>query len=287
MGTASATISCDISPNVFVPAFLRAQCGIPFALDIADIINARGLTVDLVGGEEYLPALTRLFSAKTKLGFESLTEAIAVRERCNVVELGAGLSPRGLILVEDPSVKYVSADLNESHEMHLDVLGRLISGRNKGTHWFLGTDPLSERNVVECATLFADRGPIGVICEGLLTKLTHEEKFRVAQNIRELLHITGGTWYTSDFHTTAEQAFVRYLAADFLPRFDGEGVLHSEKTAFDNLDEAIGFMGAAGFDVFSYPQREFVSYDELGLRIPDLRVEQMLDEQCIWAMVPK
>jgi O-methyltransferase involved in polyketide biosynthesis len=97
-----------ISPTAKLVAYLRRSTDIPFAKEIAEENGAQKTFRELAGrSSESLARFAAFWEARYKV-----TDRIIVqRGMTQILEVAAGLSPRGLAMTENPDVVYVVTDL--------------------------------------------------------------------------------------------------------------------------------------------------------------------------------
>jgi len=166
----------------------------------------------------------------------------------HVLELAAGLSPRGMDFARR-GIVYVEADLEESTTMKRELVIALLGSVSEGLHLCAANVLDREQLLACCAPLTAGR-PVAVTAEGLLRYLTFEEKKRLAGNVLEILQRYGGWWITPDVHLRSwalrhapadRQAERERLGRDLAPNY------------FDDLDHAYRFFEGCGFRVETRP----------------------------------
>lgn len=183
--------------------------------------------------------------------FKSVNHILEEYRATQVLELAAGLSPRGMDFARR-GVTYVEADLDESTELKRVIVSDVLSEMPANLH-LCAANVVDRGQLLRCAEMF-DRKPVAVTAEGLLRYLTFEEKRLLAANVREILSHFGGLWATTDIHlrkyALSHRRAVRHateteiLGRDLDPNY------------FDDLDHAQRFFGECGFAVDSRPLLE-------------------------------
>jgi O-methyltransferase involved in polyketide biosynthesis len=113
--------------------------------------------------------LAPMFEARYKLTNRIIDQS-GIKQ---IIELAAGLTPRGMEYADKPDIKFVELDLPEPG------------------------DALDLDSIIESTKHF-EVSPIVVVTEGLLRYLNFEQKAIVAKNIHQLLEKFGGFWVTPD-----------------------------------------------------------------------------------------
>src|SRR5579862_9381945 len=100
----------QISPTAKLVAYMRSLSDIPYSSEIANLCAAESAVQEFYGSE-------RLWLQKriplAELRFKSLTSLLVDSGVDQIVELASGLSPRGLILTENPAITFIETDLPE------------------------------------------------------------------------------------------------------------------------------------------------------------------------------
>jgi hypothetical protein len=110
-----------ISPTAKLAAFLRAESGIHYSRQIADMCCAEEVS------RTFDPGFIANHRAYIELRFKSLNSFIRQFGFRQMLEFASGVAPRGLILSEDPSMMIVETDLPELLEEKRLIVKALIS----------------------------------------------------------------------------------------------------------------------------------------------------------------
>lgn len=262
-----------ISPTAFLIAHFRSFSDVPFARAVATATNASDASLRLLGGDPAsLLEVTRENAPQSEARYQCITSAIRRQGVRRVLELGAGLSFRGVAMTADPSLRYVATDLPELTELARSLtedvpeLRAAVPGRDVV---FESLDVLEPDDFVACTRHF-DAGPLAVVNEGLLGYFSREEKAVVAANVRSLLERFGGVWVTPDLPTREQLARAERPAT----RAAHEAVERStarkfSDNVFEDLDEMKDFFRDLGFSIETRPQLDgsftLSSLEPLGL----------------------
>jgi O-methyltransferase involved in polyketide biosynthesis len=200
-----------------------------------------------------------------------------------VLELAAGLSPRGMDLAPK-GIVLVEADLADATAMKGEVVTAVL-GRVPANLHLCPVNVLDRAELLACCSAFTNR-PVAVVTEGLLRYLTFEEKTQLAANVREILLRFGGLWVTTDIH-------LRFWAH----RHRGPINRETEKERlgrsldpnyFDDLDHALRFFEECGFDVEARPLMEGIRDSVISLhQAPDELLEELKDRRVFILRVPR
>jgi O-methyltransferase involved in polyketide biosynthesis len=210
-----------------------------------------------------------------------------------VVEIAAGWTPRGMIMTEDDTYRYIETDqdpveVKQKEEMVRNLLGRLPAGLH-----VVPFDAVTGKGLSELCELMLPQ-KTGVVHEGLFRYLTHEQKGKVMDNVHAML-ASGGVYITPDIHTRTMMK--KFSAA--APSIQEANKKHSALTGTDieanyfvDEAEAQALFEAHGFDATHYRigdlVKELTCMTRPGLDADILkRSAAMLSERTIWVMTPK
>jgi O-methyltransferase involved in polyketide biosynthesis len=96
------------------------------------------------------------------------------------------------------------------------------------------------------------RKPVVILYEGLLGYLTFEQKRQVFANVREMLHVYGGVWITSDLDTLDKLEQMHNIRTEFqqlvqtVQTMTGSSLKDNTFTSFEEVER---FALEQGFDI--------------------------------------
>jgi O-methyltransferase involved in polyketide biosynthesis len=269
-----------ISPTAKLVAYLRTFTDIPFAKEIAAESGAEKTFQELHGKSTVSKFRTVPFR---EARYKATDRIIAQRNITQVLEIAAGLSPRGLAMTENPDVVYVVTDLPQILEQEeaiaKEILARLNS-RRPNLH-FQAANALDRESLWRAAAPFKPNRPLAIITEGLLPYLSRGEKEVLAGNIHELLEKYGGVWITSDVHTKQFMKGVSQVDGSvrrklsYLSRITERNL---ESNLFADENDMQQFFNKAGFKIEEYPQSN-VYGDLSSIKILNLNRDEILKIQ--------
>ena len=238
-----------VSQTALIPAYGRGEfTDIPFAKETLAFLRARALTPD---GGPWSERAAQNYAPFFEARFKSVNHILESRGAIQVLELAAGLSPRGMDFARR-GIVYVEADLADSSEFKREVV-TAICGQIPAKLHLCAASVIDSIEFAASCTVFSD-GPVAVVNEGLLRYLTFAEKRHLCANVRELLVSHGGFWITPDIHlrhwaqghrrVASRQRETEQLGRDLDPNY------------FDDLNHAQTFFEECGFTVDSRPLLE-------------------------------
>ena len=240
-----------ISPTAKLVAYGRTFTDIPFAREIAaecDAEKAFPLSVT-----ESLPLQVPFLEAR----YKTTNQIIAREGITQMLEIAAGLSPRGLAMTDDPDVMYVATDLPEMLEQEKAIAGAILARLNiqRPNLHFSVANALDRDEVLQAATPFQSDKPVVILTEGLLPYLTRTEQATLAANVHELLASYGGVWITTDVNTKQRWDTFRRIDKRMQQRVQTISSA-TERSLYDNLfidnNDVQQFFTSAGFKIEEY-----------------------------------
>jgi O-methyltransferase involved in polyketide biosynthesis len=265
-----------ISPTAKFVAHLRTFTDIPFAKEIADESAAERTYQQLAGeSKESLIRLSPYWEARYKATDRIITQ----RGITQILEVAAGLSPRGLAMTENPDVVYVVTDLpqilDQEKAIAEAILARLNSSR-PNLH-FETANALDPESLLRASTVFGSDRPVAIVTEGLLPYLNREEKTVLASNIYELFRRYRGVWVASDVHT--RQYWEATLWLDEKRRERHNRIASStgsdlESNLFADENDLRSYFDKAGFQIEEYQYSNMIQ-DLSSPRLLNLDQEDM------------
>lgn len=235
-----------VSVTALVPAFARGECTkIPWAKEMLAVLRDRGATLsDGPWSEDDARGYAWLFEAR----FRAVSRVVEEKGATQVLELAAGLSPRGMELAQR-GVVYVEADLAESMALKREVVTAILGSVPESLH-LCAASVIDRDELSACCCPFVTERPVAVTTEGLLRYLTFEEKAHLSENVHEILRRYGGWWITPDIHLRSwamqQSPMYRQIEEETLGR-------NLDSNYFTDLDHAQQFFESCGFTVESRP----------------------------------
>jgi len=191
-----------ISPTAWISAYQRTPSNIPFSqeifIELQEIIKQTGSRAEIEDLEKLMKINEMAWILEAR--FKIVNHLLKTHRISQIIEVAAGVSPRGLEMVKDPSVEYVEVDLPGALQEKKGIVEKLIAksivSKKPNLHLEEG-NALNLEDLLK-ATRFFKENPIAVVNEGFLPYLDLEGKSAFARNVHQLLERFGGIWITPD-----------------------------------------------------------------------------------------
>ncbi|HEY3253101.1 MAG TPA: class I SAM-dependent methyltransferase [Polyangiaceae bacterium] len=186
-----------ISPSALSLLLMKSGSSIAFAKQAAALLWHDSVP------DELSHALTAENARRRLRHFEnrylSLDRLLEQAGYLNVLEIGSGLSFRGLALARTSPTHYVDTDLPALIALKTELVAQLHPGPLAGTLRVQALDALDGQAFESTVGSLPD-GPLSIANEGLLVYLDPREKAQLAANVRAALRARGGSWLTADVY---------------------------------------------------------------------------------------
>jgi O-methyltransferase involved in polyketide biosynthesis len=186
-----------ISPSALSLLLMKSQSSIAFAKQAAALLWGDRVPSELGDAAQVAGAKSRLRHFEAR--YRSLDVLLEESGCSRVLEIGAGLSFRGLELARKSAVFYLDTDLPELTTLKSDLVAKLHPAPLVGQ---LRVQPLNalDAEAFRAAVDGLPDGPLAIANEGLLPYLDETEKACLAANVRAALRARGGVWLTADVY---------------------------------------------------------------------------------------
>src|SRR5262245_62161645 len=206
----------SISQSAQWLALTRATTTIPFAREAAILLFGEATVLK---AEAAVASLGDNRLGHFERRYRSIDQALVMVGHRNIVEIGSGLSFRGLAMAQSPGIHYLDSDLPDLLAVKADLFARLDHPPLQGTLRLEPLDALAP-GALAGAVREVPAGPVAIVNEGLLMYLDPSEKERLATTIRGILKDRPGSrWITADCYvregerpTTLDPQVERFVA---------------------------------------------------------------------------
>lgn len=258
----------ELIPTAILTAYPRTLTDIPLYPEVFE--EVKKLYGQQINPELLIESLAPELEARHKI-IDLLLRETGITQ---VLEIGAGFSPRGLNATGSHLVaQYVELDLSELAVMKQKIVDH-FAGSRQNLH-ILGGNALNQGDFEQASSYFDKSKPVAVINEGLLRYLNFDEKKLLADNIKSVLNEFGGVWITGDgskkkFRNRQNQN-IRGMNTTILNQTKRNDL----GNAFDNQQQMIEFYENLGFMVqphdYAVVIDQLVSPKKLGVSREEVR----------------
>jgi len=233
-----------ISPSALSLLLMKSGSSIAFAKQAATLLWNDSVPDELAHALTEENARRRLRHFENR--YRSLDLLLSQANCANVLEIGSGLSFRGLELTRTSATYYVDTDLPTLSELKRELVARLHPEPLIGTLRVQALDAL-DGNAFQSTVASMPDGPLSIANEGLLVYLNAREKTQLASNVRAALLARGGRWLTADVYLKNPGGSAPTVGYGRSRQFiDAHRI---EQNKFSDWAAAERFFNDAGFDV--------------------------------------
>ncbi len=268
-----------VAPTANGVAYLRTFSDIPLTSEIYQALVGNSDTEHDPNDEKrFKDKLAPQLEARYKL----VDRLLLAEDISQVVELAAGIAPRGLNLATaHPGYRYVELDLPVVVEQKQELVRRTGIDTPPNLSVVSG-DVLNDADVQRTTDTFDPDKPIAVVNEGLMRYLTFEEKTTLAHSVRRLLEKFGGVWITPDISLKQALSRENEAASGHISRLSQSTGIDVSRNVFDDVAHAKRFFEELGFTCeehsFLEVSDQLVSPGRLGMTEEEVT---RLNEPCV------
>jgi len=260
--TLSSPEHSKISPTAKVVAYWRQFSDIPFAHEVAEMVQAEEVFKTFLEKTDVSLESLSWFAPLIEARYKSMVHAIRRENIQQVLELASGVSLRGLAMTSDPEITYVETDLPGMSSEKKAIVQKIRERHHlpqSSSLYFREANVLNLKELDEATLPFFENRPIAVIHEGLFQYLSLEEKKIAAENIRSILKRFGGVWMTPDLNTKQDldtQWTSSSTAKQMTDSIKNATQRDFRESAFEDAAHIQDFFGKLGFEVQDFPQMD-------------------------------
>jgi O-methyltransferase involved in polyketide biosynthesis len=249
-----------ISPTAKLVAYWRSFSDIPFASEVARLVDAEAEVRNLLHESGMQPQALAWSAPLLEARYKAIVHALRREGMTQILELASGLSLRGLAMTEDPNIVYVETDLLGVHQEKVKLLSQLLPAAElkarRNLH-FHTADVLSFPEIEAALESFDPKLPVGVVQEGLFHYLSRPEKETVARHVHAVLAKFGGVWITPDFITKKDyenRIYKNPSTRDLTSALNNATQRNMYESAFEDDEDIADFINREGFSFEVGPQ---------------------------------
>lgn len=256
----------DVSRTAWFTVYLRTLTDIPLC---AETFNELGsIRRRDARADDFLAAMgSAEMAPRIECRYKLIEELLRRQPVYQVLELAAGLSPRGMNMEPSLHGPYVELDLPGLSALKRYLVTRLteraVIGELPRLHLVAGS-ALDADDIRRAASHLTPGRPVAVVMEGLLPYLTFEQKAVLARNVHEIVSRSGGLWISSDGYYKSMLAHARRFA-DVTTKVSDVGSFNMHANFFDDPEHAVRFFSEYGWHM----RRE--TYIQVANRLASLR----------------
>jgi len=233
-----------ISPSALSLLLMKSRSSIAFAKQAAALLWGDAVPEELADATRAENDRRRLRHFENR--YRSLDRLLAEAGCARVLEIGAGLSFRGLELARTSDTFYVDTDLPQIAELKAKLVADLHPGPLAGTLRVQALNAV-DGEAFRAAVAGIPSGPLAIANEGLLVYLDAAEKARLAANVRAALLERGGFWLTADVYIQSPGGSAPTVSYGRSRQFLAEHRVEENK--FANFAAAEHFFTKNGFSI--------------------------------------
>ncbi|HEY3668443.1 MAG TPA: hypothetical protein VGL19_20720 [Polyangiaceae bacterium] len=187
----------SISPSALSLLLMKSGSTIAFAKEAAELLWGASVPEELAHAMAAENARRRLRHFENR--YRSLDRLLREAALPRVLEIGSGLSFRGLESTRTSEIFYLDTDLPSIVELKSELVAKLHPRPLTGTLRVQALNAL-DSDAFSAAVEAIPDGPLAIANEGLLVYFDEREKARLAGNVRAALLARGGVWLTADVY---------------------------------------------------------------------------------------
>ena len=235
-----------------------AKAGIPEAVEFIGTLSAKNILdkVELRDPER----VERANAVYQEMHYTALNEYIEKNGYKNVVDLGCGVSPRGIMMARK-GINYVGIELPAVAEAVEEYVPMFLDD-DQLKYFTIAAADFTDREAMLTAVKNVD-GPVCIVSELVLDFLSREKQDALFKNIHEILKEKGGCFITCDY-TTGELFWdgtaaiygekpTRRIAEDTVKLYAEVSETDFSGTVFETHEEAKAFIAAHNFNLQEVP----------------------------------
>ena len=249
-----------ISPTAKLIAYFRSFSDIPYAREVASMLDAETMTRQIHQSE--FDVVTRFFGPFAEARYKCFDPFIRIHR--NILELAVGASiERGLAIAASGEKIYIGTDLPDVIREARTLVER-ADGKLRPNHYLQPANVLSYEELEEAIQHFGPRPEVLILHEGLWMFLSAEEQAVFADNVRRILERRGGLWVTPDiWDLESNNRFTEALGPEpsavlqrIMQRVAALTGRDIEKNYFHDRSDAVRFFNDRGLEVERLPMVE-------------------------------
>jgi len=219
-------------PNLL--AYFRSLTDIPHARTLAQLIQAEETYKKTAIGSNQVKRIVPQLEAQ----HNAVTVVVRLTGVSQVIEIGAGTSPRGL---NGSQWDYLHTDRDEALLTQMERAARTINQNGRKMPRFVKFDAITGEGLDNVMSMLRPKEKVAIVHEGF------DDAPSLIGTVKEILKRYGGFYVTPDVYTTSDLAKMNRMQGNV----SGRGKLGAHNTptsTFRDMQHAFGFYMDAGLE---------------------------------------
>lgn len=272
-----------------------AKAGVPEGVEFIGTLSAKNILDKVkVRDPERVEKANAVYQ---EMHYTALNEYIEKNGYKNVIDLGCGVSPRGIMLARK-GINYVGIELPAVAEA-VEEYAPMFLEDEELKHFRVAAADFTDREAMLAAVKDLD-GPVCIVSELVLDFLSREKQDALFKNIHAILKEKGGCFITCDY-TTGELFWdgtaaiygekpTRRIAEDTVKLYAEISETDFTGNVFETHEEAKAFVEAHGFNLQEVPVLDDASklYSVQSLTDKQIKkLQKFAKSKLLWVMTAK
>ena len=233
-------------------------------------------------------------SVYQEIRYASLNDFIATEGYTTIIDLGCGVSPRGIYMARN-GIDYIGVELETVVQTLEQYTPIFLTDEEEKHIKFVAADVTDKNAMLKAAENIS--GKVCIVVENLTIYLSIEQQKAMLENIREILKIHGGCFITSDhlsdeiFFGVTNAIYSKKTSEEIFEQtvklYENTSEVDFFDTYFDTPKEAMDFIKMQGFKVEKRPLFT-KSHDLYSVKnLNDRQIKQIrkfMDKKLLWVM---
>lgn len=288
----------DINPLSYTaPITLNwlSKAGVPEAVELIGNLSAANLLNQVpIQDAERVEKANAIYQ---ELHYSALNEYIKNHGYKTVIDLGCGVSPRGIVMARN-GINYIGVELEPVAKAMQEYTPMFLNDKELNYIRYEVAD-FTDRDAM-MATVKNVQGPVCIVSELVMVFLSKAQQDALFNNIHEILEEHGGCFVTADYTTgeifydgTAEiygEKATDIIAEETVKLYAGISETDFTGTIFDTHKESMEFIKNHGFKIKRVPLLSDASkmYSVKNLNDKQIKkIQRFARKKLLWVMTVK
>ena len=272
-----------------------AKAGVPEGVEFIGTLSAKNI-LDKVKVRDP-ERVERANAVYQEMHYTALNEYIEKNGYKNVIDLGCGVSPRGIVMARN-GINYIGVELEPVAKAMQEYTPMFLNDKELNYIRYEVAD-FTDRDAM-MATVKNVQGPVCIVSELVMVFLSKAQQDALFNNIHEILEEHGGCFVTADYTTgeifydgTAEiygEKATDIIAEETVKLYAGISETDFTGTIFDTHKESMEFIKNHGFKIERVPLLSDASkmYSVKNLNDKQIKkIQRFARKKLLWVMTVK